>query len=93
MTGLLGGSIASGMMLAVMMANAGGAWSPIGDVTTTMLWIGKQVTTGKLMEYVFLPSLVCLIVPLLFVMPKLKGDLMPIAVDFTFLSSIAASPS
>ncbi len=65
----------------VIAANAGGAWSPIGDVTTTMLWIGKQVTTGKLMEYVFLPSLVCLIVPLLFVMPKLKGDLMPIVVD------------
>jgi Na+/H+ antiporter NhaD/arsenite permease-like protein len=65
----------------VIAANAGGAWSPIGDVTTTMLWIGKQVTTGKLMEYVFLPSLVCLIVPLLFVMPKLKGDLMPLVVD------------
>ena len=61
--------------IVVIAANAGGAWSPIGDVTTTMLWIGKQVTTGKLMEYVFLPSLVCLIVPLLFVMPKLKGDL------------------
>lgn len=67
--------------IVVIAANAGGAWSPIGDVTTTMLWIGKQVTTGKLMEYVFLPSLVCLIVPLLFVMPKLKGDLMPITVD------------
>ena len=67
--------------IVVIAANAGGAWSPIGDVTTTMLRIGKQVTTGKLMEYVFLPSLVCLIVPLLFVMPKLKGDLMPIAVD------------
>ena len=44
----------------VIAANAGGAWSPIGDVTTTMLWIGKQVTTSKLMEYVFVPSIICL---------------------------------
>jgi len=49
--------------LIVIAANAGGAWSPIGDVTTTMLWIGDKVTTMNLISYVFLPSLVCLIIP------------------------------
>lgn len=67
--------------IVIIAANAGGAWSPIGDVTTTMLWIGKQVTTVKLIEYVFIPSLVCLIVPLLFVMPKMKGDLPPLSIS------------
>jgi Na+/H+ antiporter NhaD/arsenite permease-like protein len=49
--------------LAVIAANAGGAWSPIGDVTTTMLWIGKRVSTVGLMEYLILPSIVCFAVP------------------------------
>lgn len=49
--------------LIIIAANAGGAWSPIGDVTTTMLWIGKKVTTGHLIGYLFLPSLVCMVVP------------------------------
>jgi len=48
----------------VIAANAGGAWSPIGDVTTTMLWIGGQITTLAIIEGVFLPSLVNLLVPL-----------------------------
>ena len=47
---------------AVIAANAGGAWSPIGDVTTTMLWIGGQVSTLPLLSNLFLPSLVCFIV-------------------------------
>lgn len=51
--------------MAVIGANAGGAWSPIGDVTTTMLWIGKKVTTGGLITNLVIPSLVCLIVPTL----------------------------
>ncbi|MGB0864480.1 MAG: sodium:proton antiporter NhaD [Saprospiraceae bacterium] len=51
--------------LAVIAANAGGAWSPIGDVTTTMLWIGKKVTTGGLITHLVLPSIVCLIVPVM----------------------------
>jgi Na+/H+ antiporter NhaD/arsenite permease-like protein len=58
----------------VIAANAGGAWTPIGDVTTTMLWIGGQVTTWALVEHLFLPSLVCLIVPLLYVSFKMKGN-------------------
>jgi Na+/H+ antiporter NhaD/arsenite permease-like protein len=49
--------------LIVISTNAGGAWSPIGDVTTTMLWIGKKVSAGGLMLSVALPSVMCLIVP------------------------------
>lgn len=63
----------------IIAANAGGAFSPIGDVTTTMLWIGGQVTSLKLMEYVFLPSLVCLIAPLAFVSMKMKGTFEPVS--------------
>lgn len=48
----------------VIAANAGGAWSPIGDVTTTMLWIGGQITSAAIIKNVFLPSLASLIVPL-----------------------------
>lgn len=49
--------------LIVIAANAGGAWSPIGDVTTTMLWIAKKVSAGGLIEYVIIPSVVCFIIP------------------------------
>lgn len=57
----------------VIAANAGGAWTPIGDVTTTMLWIGGQITTLNIMKGVFLPSLVCLIVPLTLLTYTLHG--------------------
>src|SRR6187397_808593 len=53
--------------LVVIAANAGGAWSPIGDVTTTMLWIGGQVTALGIVEALFLASAVNIIVPLLIV--------------------------
>ena len=49
--------------IAVIAANAGGAWSPIGDVTTTMLWIGKKVSTVGLIENLVIPSIVCIIIP------------------------------
>lgn len=49
--------------MVVIAANAGGAWSPIGDVTTTMLWIGDRVSTGMLLQKLILPSLVCAAVP------------------------------
>ena len=52
--------------LIIIAANAGGAWSPIGDVTTTMLWIANKVTTLQLIEHLLIPSLVCMIVPVLF---------------------------
>jgi Na+/H+ antiporter NhaD/arsenite permease-like protein len=57
----------------VISANAGGAWSPIGDVTTTMLWIGGQVTTGAIVSRLILPSLVNMLVPLAIVAWTLKG--------------------
>ena len=57
----------------VISANAGGAWSPIGDVTTTMLWIGGQITAIKIIIKLIIPSLFCLIVPLIFISLKLKG--------------------
>ncbi len=57
----------------VISANAGGAWSPIGDVTTTMLWIGGQITAIAIIKGLFLPSLVNLIVPLSVVSCMLKG--------------------
>jgi len=57
----------------VIAANAGGAWSPIGDVTTTMLWIGGQITTLAIIKGVFLPSLACLIIPLLITSYTLRG--------------------
>jgi Na+/H+ antiporter NhaD/arsenite permease-like protein len=61
--------------MVVLAANAGGAWSPIGDVTTIMLWIGGQVTAAKIIMMVFLPSLVCMIVPLLILSVKMKGNI------------------
>lgn len=57
----------------VIAANAGGAWTVIGDVTTTMLWIGGQISPVKIMGSVFLPSLVNLLVPLAFLSFALKG--------------------
>lgn len=58
----------------VIAANAGGAWSPIGDVTTTMLWIGGQVTATNIIMKLILPSLVCLLVPLLVLQSMVKGN-------------------
>lgn len=57
----------------VIAANAGGAWSPIGDVTTTMLWIGGQITAVAIIKSVLLPSIACLLVPLLFLHFRLRG--------------------
>lgn len=57
----------------ILAANAGGAWSPIGDVTTTMLWVGNQITTTTIITDLFVPSLVCSIVPLAWIGWRLKG--------------------
>ncbi|MES1198269.1 MAG: sodium:proton antiporter NhaD [Chitinophagaceae bacterium] len=59
--------------LVVIAANAGGAWSPIGDVTTTMLWIGGQITAANIIMKLFIPSLICLLVPLIFMRFVFKG--------------------
>ena len=57
----------------VIAANAGGAWTPIGDVTTTMLWIGGQITSLAIMKNVFLPSLASMVVPLALIAYTLRG--------------------
>src|SRR5687768_4333265 len=59
----------------VIAANAGGAWSPIGDVTTTMLWIGGQISAVNIIKTLILPSMVCMVVPLVYLQFTLKGDL------------------
>jgi Na+/H+ antiporter NhaD/arsenite permease-like protein len=59
----------------VVAANAGGAWSPIGDVTTTMLWIGGQITAVNIVKTLILPSIVCAVIPLIYLNFKLKGEL------------------
>lgn len=61
----------------VIAANAGGAWSPIGDVTTTMLWIGGQVTTLNIMKTTWIASMVNLLVPLTIASFMLKGNVVP----------------
>lgn len=59
----------------IIAANAGGAWSPIGDITTIMLWVKGNISTGAVIMYILLPSLVAMIIPLLFVTGKLNGKL------------------
>ena len=61
--------------MVILAANAGGAWSPIGDVTTIMLWIGGQVTTINIMVKTLVASLVCMAVPVIIVGATLKGDI------------------
>ncbi|MBK7343443.1 MAG: sodium:proton antiporter NhaD [Saprospiraceae bacterium] len=65
--------------MAVIGANAGGAWSPIGDVTTTMLWIGKRVSSLGLIEHIVIPSLICIIIPGIIAMflPAFRGNITP----------------
>lgn len=61
--------------MVIIAANAGGAWSPIGDVTTIMLWIGGQVSALNVISTLFIPSLLCIIVPLLLASIKMKGHI------------------
>ncbi|MEA5401418.1 sodium:proton antiporter NhaD [Arcicella sp. DC2W] len=61
--------------IVIIAANAGGAWSPIGDVTTTMLWIGGQVTATAIIKGLLLPSLVSLFVPLIYLSFTMKGNI------------------
>jgi Na+/H+ antiporter NhaD/arsenite permease-like protein len=61
--------------LVIISSNAGGAWSPIGDVTTTMLWIGQQVTPLNIIKETFLASLTCMIVPTLIINYRIKGKI------------------
>ena len=61
----------SGMI--IIAANAGGAWSPIGDVTTTMLWIGGQISALNIIQKLLIPSLVCMLVPLFLLSMKFRN--------------------
>lgn len=61
--------------MVIIAANAGGVWSPIGDVTTTMLWIGGQITSREVMLNLFLPSIVCMLVPLIIGSFIIKGHI------------------
>ena len=61
--------------LVIISANAGGAFSPIGDVTTTMLWIGGQISPLNIMKQTFLASLVCMVVPTLIINYMIKGKI------------------
>ena len=65
----------------IISANAGGAWSPIGDITTIMLWIGGQVTAASIIKAIIIPSIVCLIVPLTYISFKMKGELAPLSIE------------
>lgn len=69
----------------IVAANAGGAWSPIGDITTTMLWIGNKVSIGALIKFLIIPSLVCMILPT-FIASKYKvfqGEIQPPKINDT----------
>ena len=61
--------------LVVIAANAGGVWSPIGDVTTTMLWLGHQITPANIIIKTFIPSVICLAVPAFVISKQMKGTL------------------
>jgi Na+/H+ antiporter NhaD/arsenite permease-like protein len=61
--------------LVIISSNAGGAWSPIGDVTTTMLWIGQQVTPLNIIKETFLASFTCMVVPTFIINYRIKGKI------------------
>lgn len=79
--------------ITVIAANAGGAWSPIGDVTTTMLWIGGQIEALPTIKTLLIPSLVNLIAPLLIISYGFRGQKVvlngaqPLTVDSTVTDS------
>ena len=79
--------------LIVIAANAGGAWSPIGDVTTTMLWIAEKVSVPMLFYYVFIPSVVCMVVPtyIATLLKPFKGNLENIDSDESNITRVGTT--
>lgn len=76
--------------MTVIAANAGGAWSPLGDVTTTMLWIGGQISPLHIITSTFLPSIACLLLPVGILSFRMKGKLAaPVALDTLSLNTNA----
>ena len=65
----------------IIAANAGGAWTPIGDVTTTMLWVGGHISTGATITSLFLPSITCMFIPLIAFTFMSKGHVEPPVVE------------
>lgn len=61
--------------MVIIAANSGGAWSPIGDVTTIMLWLRGNISTSSIIPNLFLPSLVSAVIPLLLLLPRLSGNI------------------
>lgn len=80
--------------IVILAANSGGAWSPIGDVTTIMLWIKGNITALGIITETFIPSLVSLLVPLIAITFMLKGDVeRPEINDDSELSTISSKQS
>ncbi len=67
--------------MVVLASNAGGAWSPIGDVTTIMLWIGEQITAQRIIMDTIIPALVTMLVPVIIMSFFMKGDVKPAVVE------------
>lgn len=78
--------------MVVLAANAGGAWSPMGDVTTTMLWVGGQISALNIVKMLFIPSVVCLLVPMLVLQFTLRGKIETPSIDPTD-SKVTCSPA
>ena len=81
--------------LIIIAANAGGAWSPIGDITTTMLWIGNKVSEVNLVKYLIIPSLVCMVVPFLIAskFSIFKGELEVTEINEESISKLISPPN
>ena len=80
--------------MVILAANAGGAWSPIGDVTTIMLWIKGNITAGKIILETFLPALISLLVPVAAISLSMKGNVeRPKQNDEATVSSISRKQS
>lgn len=75
----------------IIAANAGGAWTPIGDVTTTMLWIGGRISSLGIMQALFIPSLISMVIPILFLSPLLKKGEVNASVGLESFSPVVGS--
>lgn len=77
----------------IIAANAGGAWSPIGDVTTTMLWVGNQISSSAIVKSLIVPSLVSLVIPVAYMAWRMKGKFQRPEVTTDSMKTISASSS
>jgi Na+/H+ antiporter NhaD/arsenite permease-like protein len=75
--------------MVIIAANSGGAWSPIGDITTTMLWIGGQISVLPTITDIILPSIVCMVVPVGILSMRMKGNFPPVEATTVYKTSQA----